>query len=186
MMKPVPKGTTNHYQNQCWTGSPITVTSQWPRWRLKSPASRLFILSFIQAQIKENIKAPRHWPLCGEFTGIGEFPAHRASNAENVSIWWHHYATPWWLHYTTHNDLRIPCCVALVAILINLCKNFHSMANFSQTHAFHWVIIVATWDSCFFIVSHKSVQPAEDVYLYGSEAGTKWPPFCWRHFKRIY
>ena len=23
---------------------------------------------FIQAQIKENIKAPRHWPLCGEFT----------------------------------------------------------------------------------------------------------------------
>ena len=24
---------------------------------------------FVQAQIKENIKAPRHWPLCGEFTG---------------------------------------------------------------------------------------------------------------------
>ena len=24
---------------------------------------------FIQAQIKVNIKAPRHWPLCGEFTG---------------------------------------------------------------------------------------------------------------------
>ena len=23
----------------------------------------------IQAQIKENIKAPRHWPLWGEFTG---------------------------------------------------------------------------------------------------------------------
>ena len=37
-------------------------------------------------QIKENIKAPRHWPLRGEFTGIGEFPAQMASNAENVSI----------------------------------------------------------------------------------------------------
>ena len=24
---------------------------------------------FIQVQIKENIKALRHWPLCGEFTG---------------------------------------------------------------------------------------------------------------------
>ena len=24
---------------------------------------------FIQAHIKENIKVPRHWPLCGEFTG---------------------------------------------------------------------------------------------------------------------
>ena len=33
------------------------------------PASRLFSQLFIQAQIKENIKAPRHWLLCGEFTG---------------------------------------------------------------------------------------------------------------------
>ena len=65
---------------------------QWPRWRLKSPASRLFTQSCIQAQIKENIKAPRHWPLCGEFTGTGECPAQRASNAENVSIWWRHHA----------------------------------------------------------------------------------------------
>ena len=24
---------------------------------------------FIQTQIKENIKDPRHWPVCGEFTG---------------------------------------------------------------------------------------------------------------------
>ena len=40
-----------------------------PCWRLKTPASRLFTQSFIQALIKENIKAPRHWPLCGKFTG---------------------------------------------------------------------------------------------------------------------
>ena len=39
------------------------------RWRLKSTASRLFTQPFIQTQIKENTKAPRHWPLCGEFTG---------------------------------------------------------------------------------------------------------------------
>ena len=44
-------------------------------------------------QIKENIKVPRHWPLCGEFTGTGEFPAQRASYAENVSIWWRHHVT---------------------------------------------------------------------------------------------
>ena len=48
---------------------PITVTSQWTRWRIKSPASRLFTQPFIQTQIKENIKALRHWPLCDEFTG---------------------------------------------------------------------------------------------------------------------
>ena len=47
----------------------ITLTSWWARWRLKSQALRLFAQSFIQAQIKENTKAPRHWPLWGEFTG---------------------------------------------------------------------------------------------------------------------
>ena len=40
---------------------------------------------------KKNIKAPRHWPLCGEFTGTGEFPAQMASYAENVSNWWRHH-----------------------------------------------------------------------------------------------
>ena len=43
----------------------ITMTSYWVRWRLKSPVSRLFAQPFVQAQIKENIKAPRHWPLWG-------------------------------------------------------------------------------------------------------------------------
>ena len=38
------------------------------RWRLKSPALHLFTQPFIQTQIEENIKAPRHWPFCGEFT----------------------------------------------------------------------------------------------------------------------
>ena len=77
----------------------ITLTSKWPRWRLKSPASRLFTQPLIQTQIKENIKAPRHWPLCGEFTGTGEFPAQRASYAENVSIWWRHHDLYEWGAY---------------------------------------------------------------------------------------
>ena len=38
-------------------------------WRLKSQTSRLFTQPFIQAQIKENIRAPRHWSLWGELTG---------------------------------------------------------------------------------------------------------------------
>ena len=50
-------------------GQFITMTSWWPRWRLKSPASRLFTQPFIQTQIKENNKAPPHWPLWVEFTG---------------------------------------------------------------------------------------------------------------------
>ena len=35
----------------------------------QTSASLLFTKTFIQAQIKEKIKATRHWPLCGEFTG---------------------------------------------------------------------------------------------------------------------
>ena len=53
---------------------------------MSAMASRLFTQPFVQAQIKENIKAPRHWPLWGEFTGrsqvTGEFSAQRASNEE--------------------------------------------------------------------------------------------------------
>ena len=44
-----------------------------------SSASRLFNQLFVQAQIRENIKAPCHWSLWG------------ASNTENVSIWWRHH-----------------------------------------------------------------------------------------------
>ena len=36
-------------------------------------------------------QAPRHWPLCGEFTGDRWIPRKMASNAENVSIWWRHH-----------------------------------------------------------------------------------------------
>ena len=49
---------------------------------------------FFQMQIKENIKAPHHWPLCGgggDSAVTSEFPAQRAGNAENVSISWRHY-----------------------------------------------------------------------------------------------
>ena len=45
------------------------VTSLWARRCLKSPAPRLFAQPFVRVQIKENIKAPHHWPLWGESTG---------------------------------------------------------------------------------------------------------------------
>ena len=61
------------------------------RWRLKSPTSRLLAQPFVQAQIYENIKAS-YTGLCeGNWAVTGEFPVKRASDAENVSIWWRHY-----------------------------------------------------------------------------------------------
>ena len=38
----------------------------------------------------KKIKTPRHWPLRREPITSG-FPSQRASNAENVSIWWRHH-----------------------------------------------------------------------------------------------
>ena len=38
----------------------------------------------VQAQIKENIKAPRRWPLCGNSPVTDGFPSQRASNAEKI------------------------------------------------------------------------------------------------------
>ena len=72
----------------------ITVTSTWTRWNLKSPASRLFAQPFVQAQMKKKPKTSKlHVTgLCeGNSPVTGEFPAQRASNAENASIWWCHH-----------------------------------------------------------------------------------------------
>ena len=69
----------------------ITVTSQWARWRLKSPATPFFTQPFIQAQIKITQKL-RVTGLCaGNSPVTDEFPAQMANNAENVSIWWRHH-----------------------------------------------------------------------------------------------
>ena len=45
------------------------------------------------------MKAPRHMPLCEEFTDDRwAIPAQRASNAENVSIWWRHHGNSFSFH----------------------------------------------------------------------------------------
>ena len=80
----------------CSGADDIAMTSWWVRWRLKSPASRLFPNPFVQAQIKVLC----HWPV------TSEFPAQRASNAENVSIWWRHHAKLFLANDITRQILR--------------------------------------------------------------------------------
>ena len=55
--------------------------------------------------------------LCaGNLPVTGEFPAQRASNAENVSIWWRHHVenvSIWWRHhveYTPWKKLTVCLC----------------------------------------------------------------------------
>ena len=73
----------------------IRATSEW-RYNVCDSDSNhqphdCLLKPFIQTQIKENIKF-RVTGLCaGNSPVAGEFPAQRASNAENVSIWWRHH-----------------------------------------------------------------------------------------------
>ena len=119
----------------------------------------MFTLPFIQAQIKENVKAPRRWPLCRKFTS--EFPAQMASNMENVCIWWHHHA----FLYRLHSLIVVSFCISrpkwtYILILwklyvcvwnINVCKcrvsEIKYLLNDCVCYYFHWKI------------GHTAIQP---------------------------
>ena len=84
----------------CWNVAGLKYTNVWTKHHsdviMSAMASQITSLTHdclpnrFKAQIKQNIKAPRHRPLCGEFTGDRRIPAQKAGNAENVSIWWRH------------------------------------------------------------------------------------------------
>ena len=94
----------SHNQQRRHSSPHITMTSWWA-WRcLKSPASRLFTQSFIQAQIKENIKAPRHWPLCMEFTGDRGIPRTKGQLRGKC---FHLMTSSWAVRYDV--PLRVQC-----------------------------------------------------------------------------
>ena len=76
-------------------------------------ASQITSLTIVYSTVnsdadQRNIKDPRHWPLCGDFTGTGEFPAQRASYAENVFIWWRHHVLDYLLVFWNDekNDMK--------------------------------------------------------------------------------
>ena len=54
--------------------------------------------------LKAQIREPSKFRASGLWEGnspvTGEFPTQRASNAENVSIWWRHHV--WWLFESQH------------------------------------------------------------------------------------
>ena len=122
--------------------SVITMTSLWARWHLKTPASRLFAQTFVQAQIKENIKSPRYWPLWWESTGCRWIPLTKVSNTKIVSIWWHNHAFShgslqnflWFPDFSEHrkswNQKKLHVC----RIFIFQTK---TLQNFSHDHIFH-------------------------------------------------
>ena len=139
------------------------------QWRLKSPASRLFIQLFIQEQIKENIKAPRHWPLCAEFTGDRWIPRSKGqqrgkcfhlmmsswcqwneSSSVQVLVWHQCSLVIMWTLIT-----KMPTCNHLDPYQLNS-EKFESNANINfQNDIFENVICkISTIYSCFSLWIH--------------------------------
>ena len=95
----------NQQERNIWMAPQISfAVSYFRRWKLHTSLQwrhnerggvsnhPLIAQLLVHAKVKENIKAPRHWPLCGEFTGDRWIPRTKSSNAENASIWWRHHA----------------------------------------------------------------------------------------------
>ena len=66
--------------------------------------------SVCSGAVKENVKAPRHWPLWWEFPGDRWIPrTKRASNAAKVPIWWRRHEESYLKRPCTRHRSSPPC-----------------------------------------------------------------------------
>ena len=131
-----------------WPLWPTTIHRSWIQFSLSVDLYKIrhyigAIMSMIASQIasltivystaysgadQREHQSSRYWPLCGEFTGTGEFPAQRASNAENVSIWWRHHDTVnfYRLLFIYVVFVMWFCCIG--SLYFNICQVFYIVA----------------------------------------------------------
>ena len=117
--------------------------------------------------IKENIKVPRHWPLCGELTG--EFPAQRASSADNVSIWWRHHETAVHVQIACEYDAGCICPVhVIIHIRVTCIKQSYTYSHKWHQHTWwmHYIIKNFTRASIHLVI----------VYLVSKTLSLSWHP----------
>ena len=106
------------------------------RWRhsgrdcVSNHQSRECLLScLIRRRSKKTLKL-RVTGLCaGNSPGTGEFPAQRASNAENVSIWWRHHDSCKFQIKCMRNDTRYQ---VLPNIVTSITVNLHCLRRMSN------------------------------------------------------
>ena len=89
--------TPNHHGNQCSRSASWIFTNRYYNdvimGAMTSQVTSLTIVYstvYSGAHQRKKIKAPRHWPLCGEFTGDRWTPHTNGQQRGNVSIWWRH------------------------------------------------------------------------------------------------
>ena len=95
--------------------------------------------------------------LCGEFTGTGEFPAQRASYAENVSIWWRHHDAQrrWvgeWFVTDDHHEEAAGCFGTVTYVTETVVKNMCKLINHPRGRVMGW--LCGTCLTITFVVRH--------------------------------
>ena len=115
-------------------------------------ASWLFAQPFARTQIKEIFKAPPHWPLWGESSG---HPSQRASNTENVSIWWHRHVQ---FYCYTIND-----CYTINAKYCFLGQSFTSTYWFyPKVNKVNRILLLLTYFDLDYILLKWTLLPANE------------------------
>ena len=89
-----------------------------------------------QTQIKENIKAPCLWPFVGNSPVAVEFPAQRANNAGNVSIWWCHHGMNW-----KHRTCYIKRCFYHIHSISILWVNYTAIKEECTYFALYYILL---------------------------------------------
>ena len=103
------------------------MASYWVQWRLKITEPRLFIHPLFRHRSKKTSKLHVTGLCEGNSPVTGEFTAQRASNTENVSIWWwmnHWYPGPSFNIQTVFPGIGIPI-IKIMQPWCHLGKNFY-------------------------------------------------------------
>ena len=115
--------------------------------------------------------------LCaGNSPGTGEFPAQMASNAENVSIWWHHhdwYWNPWTIRLSSH-WCRVYASVHWVSI--GLGNGSWPVRHQAIIRTIVGILSIKPMETIFSDCFSKFKYFAYEMHLQISSA--KWWPFC--------
>ena len=109
-------------------------------------------------------QTPRHWPLCGEFTGDRWIPRLKGGNAEKGSTWWRH-------HVATDHSMIILILLKHLNMLSATWQPFYSRIlaliyhRFLLATALHslWSLIIFTG---FILSCVKKLFNAYNIYIF--------------------
>ena len=124
----------------------------------------LFTQTFIKAQIEENIKALRHWPLCMEFTGHRWIPRTygqlrgkcfhlMASSCESASMPWRHlksrgYLNKYYRRWSNHPAVSILNSVSSADYITACLKQVPKAGTSNYISQYLWDLSLAALDTC--------------------------------------